>query len=61
VGDGLAAGVPAKSWGKRLALEVSRVQDFVRERVDLFDRRPVSRQEWDDASGDTPEQPDLRK
>jgi antitoxin VapB len=40
---------------------VSRVQDFVRERVDLFDRRPVSRQEWDDASGDTPEQPDLRK
>lgn len=35
---------------------VARVQKFVREQAPLFDRRPVTKEEWDDASGDTPEQ-----
>jgi antitoxin VapB len=38
---------------------VARVQAFVRERADLFDRRPVTKEEWDEASGDTPEQSGL--
>lgn len=39
----------------------ARVQAFVRERAHLFDRRPVTRQEWDEAVGDTPEQLGLPK
>lgn len=35
---------------------VARVQTFVRDRAHLFDRRPVTKEEWDEASGDTPEQ-----
>ncbi|WMT92591.1 type II toxin-antitoxin system VapB family antitoxin [Pelagibacterium sp. H642] len=40
---------------------VARVQAFVRKRAHLFDRRPVTKQEWDEASGDTPEQLGLPK
>ena len=39
----------------------ARVQAFVRERAHLFDRRPVTRQEWDEAVGDKPEQLGLPK
>lgn len=34
----------------------ARVQKFVREQSHLFDRRPVTKEEWDEASGDTPDQ-----
>lgn len=34
---------------------VSRMQAFVRARADRYDRRPVTKQEWDEAVGDTPE------
>jgi antitoxin VapB len=34
----------------------ARVQAFVREHAHLFDRRPVTKEEWDEAVGDTPEQ-----
>ena len=40
---------------------VARVQAFVRKQAHLFDRRPVTREEWDEASGDTPEQLGLPK
>lgn len=33
---------------------VARAQGFVRKHAHLFDRRPVTRQEWDEAVGDTP-------
>jgi antitoxin VapB len=36
---------------------VARVQAFVRNRAHLFDRRPVTEEEWDVASGDTPRRP----
>lgn len=39
---------------------VSRVRAFVRERADLFDRRPVTKDEWDEAVGDTPGRPGPR-
>jgi len=35
---------------------VARVQAFVRERAHIYDRRPVTKQEWDEACGDTPEE-----
>lgn len=35
---------------------VARVQAFVRKQAPLFDRRPVTKEEWDEASGDTSEQ-----
>lgn len=35
---------------------VARMKAFVRARVDRYDRRPVTRQEWDEAVGDTPEE-----
>lgn len=35
---------------------VTRVQAFVREHAHLYDRRPVTKQEWDEAVGDTPEE-----
>ena len=35
---------------------VERVQAFVRQRAHLFDRRQVTKQEWDEAVGDTPEE-----
>jgi antitoxin VapB len=34
----------------------ARVQAFVRERAHLYDCRPVTKQEWDEACGDTPEE-----
>ena len=34
----------------------ARVQAFVRKHAHLFDRRPVTKEEWDEAVGDTPEQ-----
>jgi antitoxin VapB len=38
---------------------VARVQAFVDSRAHLFDRRPVTKQEWDEAVGDTPEETGL--
>lgn len=35
---------------------VARAQAFVRRHADSFDRRPVRKQEWDEAVGDTPEE-----
>lgn len=35
---------------------VARVQAFVREHAHLYDRRPVTRREWDEACGDTAEE-----
>lgn len=35
---------------------VSRMQVFVRERASRYDRRPVTKREWDEAVGDTPEE-----
>lgn len=40
---------------------VARVQAFVRKQAHLFDRGPVTKEEWDEASGDTPEQLGLSK
>ena len=34
---------------------VSRMRAFVRARAGRYDRRPVTKQEWDEAVGDTPE------
>lgn len=34
---------------------VSRMQTFVRERAARYDRRPVTKRDWDEAVGDTPE------
>lgn len=36
---------------------VTRMQAFVRERAERYDRRPVTKREWDDAVGDAPEEP----
>ncbi|MCD4512198.1 type II toxin-antitoxin system VapB family antitoxin [Brucella pseudogrignonensis] len=35
---------------------VSRMQVFVRERANRYDRRPVTKREWDETVGDTPEE-----
>jgi len=35
---------------------VARSQAFVRKHAHLFDRRPVTKREWDEAVGDTPEE-----
>ncbi|KKX33062.1 type II toxin-antitoxin system VapB family antitoxin [Rhizobium sp. LC145] len=35
---------------------VARMKAFVRERTDRYDRRPVTKREWDEAVGDTPEE-----
>jgi len=35
---------------------VSRMKEFVREHADRYDRRPVTKREWDEAVGDTPEE-----
>jgi antitoxin VapB len=35
---------------------VSRMKAFVRARAGRYDRRPVTKQEWDEAVGDTPEE-----
>lgn len=35
---------------------VARMKAFVRERAGRYDPRPVTRQEWDEAVGDTPEE-----
>lgn len=35
---------------------VSRMQTFVRECAARYDRRPVTKREWDEAVGDTPEE-----
>jgi len=34
--------------------DAARVRSFVRDKAALFDRRPVTRAEWDEAVGDTP-------
>lgn len=36
---------------------VARMKAFVRERAIRYDRRPVTKQEWDEAVGDTSEEP----
>ena len=40
---------------------MARAQAFVREHAHLFDRRPVSREEWDEVVGDTPGHLDLHR
>lgn len=35
---------------------VSRMKAFVRQRANRYDRRPVTKQEWDEAVGDTAEE-----
>ena len=35
---------------------VSRMKAFVRQRANRYDRRPVTKQEWDEAVGDTSEE-----
>jgi antitoxin VapB len=40
---------------------VARMQAFVRERADRYDRRPVTKREWDEAVGDTAEEPGLSR
>ncbi len=35
---------------------VARVQAFVHDHVHWFDRRPITKREWDEAVGDTPEE-----
>jgi antitoxin VapB len=35
---------------------VSRMKAFVRARAGRYDRRPVTKQDWDEAVGDTPEE-----
>ncbi|KIZ47275.1 MULTISPECIES: type II toxin-antitoxin system VapB family antitoxin [Rhodopseudomonas] len=35
---------------------IARMKAFVRDRASRYDRRPVTKQEWDDAVGDTPEE-----
>lgn len=35
---------------------ISRMKAFVRARAGRYDRRPVTKQEWDEAVGDTPEE-----
>ncbi|GAA5663210.1 hypothetical protein Brsp07_01687 [Brucella sp. NBRC 14130] len=36
---------------------VARMKAFVRDRASRYDRRPVTKQEWDEAVGDTSEEP----
>ncbi|MCZ0733054.1 type II toxin-antitoxin system VapB family antitoxin [Phreatobacter sp. AB_2022a] len=36
---------------------VSRMKAFVRARSHRYDRRPVTKQEWDEAVGSTPKEP----
>jgi len=40
---------------------VARMKAFVRERADRYDRRPVTKREWDEAVGDTPEELDFAR
>lgn len=40
---------------------VSRMTAFVRERASRYDRRPVTRREWDEAVGDTSEDPGVSR
>jgi len=40
---------------------IARVQAFVRDNAGLFDRRPVTKDEWDEAVGDTPDRTGLRE
>lgn len=40
---------------------VSRMKAFVRERAGRYDRRPVTKQEWDEAVGDMPEEPSISR
>lgn len=40
---------------------VARMKSFVRERTARYDCRPVTKREWDEAVGDTPEQLGLPK
>lgn len=35
---------------------VSRMKAFVRQRAGRYDRRPVTKQEWDEVVGDTPDE-----
>ncbi|MDD2677462.1 MAG: type II toxin-antitoxin system VapB family antitoxin [Methylacidiphilaceae bacterium] len=35
---------------------IARMKAFVRERAGHYDRRPVTKREWDQAVGDTPEE-----
>ena len=35
---------------------ISRMKAFVRERAGRYDHRPVTKQDWDEAVGDTPEE-----
>ena len=35
---------------------IARAQAFIRKHAHKFDRRPVTKQEWDEAVGDTPEE-----
>jgi antitoxin VapB len=37
----------------------ARVRSFVRDKAALFDRRPVTKAEWDEAVGDTPNETGL--
>lgn len=39
----------------------ARVRAFVRHHAALFDRRPVTKDEWDEAVGDTPDRTGLRE
>ncbi|MDK4701655.1 MULTISPECIES: type II toxin-antitoxin system VapB family antitoxin [unclassified Rhizobium] len=40
---------------------IARMKAFVRGRADRYDRRPVTKQEWDEAVGDTAEELDFRR
>lgn len=40
---------------------VSRMKAFVRQRANRYDRRPVTKQEWDEALGDTAEEPEFSR
>jgi len=40
---------------------VARVRSFLRDNAARFDRRPVTKAEWDEAVGDTPDETGLDK
>lgn len=40
---------------------VLRMKAFVRKHASRYDRRPVTKQEWDDVVGDTPEELDFSR
>lgn len=40
---------------------VSRMKAFVRQHAGRYDRRPVTKQEWDEVVGDTPEELDISR